>query len=67
MIEFLLGICFCLFAKRGKGGGLMGQLVGYGARSPVSVACTPWIAPAPYSRTFPFCTVFLKFCVECER
>ena len=25
------------------------------------------IAPAPYSRNFPFCTGFCKFCVECER
>ncbi|WP_333154389.1 hypothetical protein [Microcoleus sp. B9-D4] len=75
MIEFLLGIGFCLFALRVKEGGLWVQLVGYGVRSPVGVSKAirrkaieeEMIAPAPSCRSFPFGAGFCKFCVECQR
>ncbi|MEG3988039.1 hypothetical protein QUA13_12975 [Microcoleus sp. S28C3] len=63
----------CWFPKRGNGGGLWVQLVGYGARSPVGVseasrrialeedrACT-------LQHNFSLQRGFCKFCVECQR
>ncbi|MEG4488084.1 hypothetical protein [Microcoleus sp. D2_18a_B4] len=66
MIDFLLGICFCLFALRVKDEGLWVQLVGYGARSPVGVSKAirrkaieeERIAPA---ELFPSARVFVSF------